>query len=220
MYRTPYWLRDLESHSLGYITLTPEAEQHFSRRALAGRGKPAERDALFAELGAHVAHSVRRYRGWNLAPWDLDDVAQESYLAFIDLHQRWLRQVRLAPDGSAQPGFGYYILRLLPLRLDDRVDALRGVSHAHLLDPTPIDILDEPPDPRPLDDDQHTRDLITSICHRLPARDAVTFRQVIAAGYSVRTVARRTGVHPRTLYSRWARITRVARDVVRDHDAA
>jgi hypothetical protein len=220
MYRMPRWLREAERGSLGFFALSTELEQQFSNRALAARTSPAERDALFTDFGAIVARAVLRYRRWDIDPWELDDIAQESYLAFVDIHTRWLAQVWAAPDGTLHPCFGRYVLRMLPLRLADRADALFGRSHAHLLDDGPLPERDDVPDPLLMEDDARAQELISAICRRLSPREALTFRRIVTAGFSVRTVARQTGESTRTLYGRWARITRTARDVVRERDAA
>lgn len=210
------WLKTFADAAPARITTDPQ--QRLSRRALAARTSPAERDALFADLSATLARWVWPYRGWLLAPWEFDDVVQESYLAFIDTLDLWCQRVRQGPNGRLEPDFLRYLLRTYPLRLIDRVQALVDSADAQRMDPYSLDA--EIPDPWTADADVRARMLIDAICARLHPRDALTFRLVVSSGYALRALARRTGENPRTIYHRWARIIATAREVLTSRDAA
>ncbi len=49
--------------------------------ASARAGDPEALAMLYTSLGPKIARFVRRYRGWERASWDADDVSQEAYLA-------------------------------------------------------------------------------------------------------------------------------------------
>ncbi len=52
--------------------------------ALAVSARAGNRDALatlYTSLEPKIARFARRYRGWERASWDADDVRQEAYLA-------------------------------------------------------------------------------------------------------------------------------------------
>lgn len=221
MYDSRLWIHQLRPNAPASLRLSPELSRQLNRRALLARVSPAERDSLFADLSGVVWNWLRRYRGRDLAPFAFDDVLQESYLAFIDTHTRWEQRVQVAENGALQPDFVRYFLGIYPLLLANRVDALRGASHAHLVGATlPDDYADTTPDPWVPEADARASALIDAICTRLTHRDAITLRMAAAAGYSLRAVAQVTGESPRTLHARWARITSVARAVMRGQDDA
>jgi hypothetical protein len=209
------WLQQFTRASFGTFRLSPHIERQLSRRALAARDVPAARDALFVDLSAHLAVRTARFSTWNLDPWEFDDVLQESYLIFVDIHALWCERVHVSSSGEFDPSFVRALLRLFPLRLADRVDALLGTGHAHLTEDPP-DADDDRPDPDSPESDVRTRILVESIYARLRPRDAITFRLMLASDFSIRAVARQTGEHTRTLYHRWERISAIARAVVND----
>ncbi len=97
--------------------LTPEVERRLALLAHAARaGDRAARDALYAALGPKIDAMLGRCRGlaWSSAdprrdgrPWELDDLAQESYLALVDLLAAW------PGEGPVGP----YLLAHLPWRI-------------------------------------------------------------------------------------------------------
>jgi len=97
--------------------LGPEVERRLTALAHAARGGDRDaRDALFAAFGPKLDRMLGRCRGlaWSAAgprrdgvPWELDDLRQEAYLAFVELLAAW------PGDGSVGP----YLLAHLPWRL-------------------------------------------------------------------------------------------------------
>src|SRR4051812_7392829 len=83
------WLTDLARRSLGDFDLTPEIDADLSRRALAARTDPDERNALFVLLAYKVRRFSMRFMRWHLAPWEPADVLQETWLTFVELLESW-----------------------------------------------------------------------------------------------------------------------------------
>ncbi len=220
MQTTASWLTTFANDSLGPLRLTPQLDRRLNRRALAARSSPAVRDRLFIDLSATIAHWLRHYRGWRLAPWEFDDILQESYLTFVELLDRWHARIIVGPSGQADPRFAPYFLRNYPLLLANRVAALRLASRARPLGDWGSERGDELPDPWAAEADVRAALLIEAICARLSVRDAHTLRLIVAADYSIGAVARQTGLPPRTLYHRWARITATARAVILGQETA
>ncbi len=61
---------------------TPTEPRALAALAASARaGDSAALGALSTALAPKIARFVRRYRGWERASWDVDDVSQEAYLA-------------------------------------------------------------------------------------------------------------------------------------------
>ncbi len=87
--------------------------------ALAVSARAGDRDALAAlstSLEPKISRFVRRYRGWDRASWDANDVSQEAYLALADLVEQW---------GGVGP-FVPYFFACYRFRLRDAVRRLDG----------------------------------------------------------------------------------------------
>lgn len=97
--------------------LGPEVERRLTALAhLARGGDRAARDTLFLALGPKIDRMLGRCRGlaWSSAgprrdgrPWELEDLGQQAYIAFVDLLALW----------SGEGAVGPYLLAHLPWRL-------------------------------------------------------------------------------------------------------
>src|SRR5688572_18555534 len=79
----------------------------------AGAVDAGARDPRYDARAGRSAGCVARYRrrAWSAGVWDLDDVRQEAYLAFIETIREWSGQ---------PPFFGFFAIRY-PRRLADGV---------------------------------------------------------------------------------------------------
>jgi RNA polymerase sigma factor (sigma-70 family) len=163
---------------------------------------------LFFLLSMKVNRFASRFRRWTLDPWEFDDVLQEAYLAFDDLLRTWQPL-----EGNGGPaGFGFYFLRVFPLRLHDRVLAMtRTRSDQPLVLPWQ-EAIDLRPDPVDRQSDAETALILAEICGHLNAVDEAILRCRVADTSDVSTIAMRVGVSRRTLYRRWGRIIAIARN--------
>ncbi len=85
--------------------------------ALAVSARAGDRDALATlstSLEPKISRFVCRYRGWERASWDADDVSQEAYLALAALVEQW------SGDGPFLP----YFFACYRFRLADAVRRL------------------------------------------------------------------------------------------------
>lgn len=204
------WLTALAPDSLGDIELTPEIDADLSHRAILSRTDPLAREQLFTLLAWKTDRFCARFRRWSIAPWELDDVRQEAFLAFAEIIERWQPL-----EGNGGPaGFGYYYLRVFPLRLSDRVR--RMIDRVHPLPWTPEH--DTRPDPSVIDETALTEAIIAEICGRLNATDATIFTLRLA-DVATRDAARLIGVNRRTLHRNWPRIVSIAREVWEERTA-
>lgn len=156
-------------------------------------GDAPSRNALYAALAEWIAADVRRFRrrAWRASgDWDLDDVAQEAFFAFVDVVERW-------PDG--EPFLAHFRARF-PLRLTDAVRRLeaggrfrQGVAAVDLLH----------------DDSAAAAEglaLLEALAARLPAPDGAILLWRVRDAEGWPTIARRLGVNRRWLLRRWGRI--------------
>lgn len=201
------WLSLLSVASLGDFPLTSEIDADLSRRALLARDDPAARDQLFVLLAFKINRFCSRFRRWNLRPWEIDDVRQEAYLAFVDVVHGW----RPIPGGDTQAGFGYYFFHVYPLRLTDRV---RRVVRTRRGRPSPTTWTaagDERHDPTEMERDVEALTFIIEMSARLDAEDARIMLLHAAGDLSRDEIAARTGISRRTVYRRWRGIAATIR---------
>jgi DNA-directed RNA polymerase specialized sigma24 family protein len=204
------WLATLAHDSLGDFELTPEIDRDLTQRALAARHARDDRDQLFTLLAYKTLRFCARFQRWNLDPWEPDDVVQEGWLAFHDVLQTW----RPLTGSHGPAGFGYYYLRVFPLRLHDRVLALTGTRRDR---PTPLPWLpdnDARCDPDDYEGEALTRLILAEICGQLNAVETTILRGRLTDDTPSATLVSATGLSRSTFYRRWARITAVAADVL------
>lgn len=204
------WLSPMAGESLGDFTLTPALDADLSRRALLVGGDPAARDALFGLLAFKVNRFCSRFRRWNLRPWEIDDVRQEAYLAFVDVLNGW----RPIPGSDAPAGFGFYFMRVYPLRLTDRV---RRVVLTRRDRPSPTawsESDDGRRDPAAMEREIETLAFIIELSAKLDATDARIMLLRTTEDLTPDEIAAQAGVSRRTFYRRWRGIAAtIRRDV-------
>lgn len=198
------WIAAFARDSLGDIEMTPEIDADLSHRALNARTDPAERERLFALLAWKTDRFCARFRRWSLEPWELDDVRQEAYIVFVEVIESW----RPLEGNGGPAGFGYFYLRVFPLRLADRVRKM--IDRMHPLPWRPEH--DTRLDPADLDDAGITATIVAEICGRLNAADATIFHLRLA-DVTTEDSARLTGISRRTLHRHWPRIVSISREV-------
>jgi RNA polymerase sigma factor (sigma-70 family) len=201
------WLSPLAGESLGDFPLTRQIDADLSQRALAAAGDPAARDALFNLLAFKVNRFCSRFRRWNLRPWEFEDVRQEAYLAFVDILNGW----QPTPGRDEPAGFGFYFMRVYPLRLTDRV---RRILRTKRNRPAPTswgEADDERPDPAEMERDIETLAAIIELSANLDAADARILLLRTADDLSPDEIAAQTGISRRTYYRRWNAIAATIR---------
>jgi RNA polymerase sigma factor (sigma-70 family) len=178
--------------SLGDFDVTPELDLALDGLALRARSDRAARDALFQALAFKVDRFVQRHcRRYRLPGRvvDPDDVAQEAFLVFCDLVQRW----------PGQRSFVGYFFHLFPWRL------ARAVSHLEWSVPLePVgEALDEVLFVAP-DDALALIDAGAG----LRAFDRTVLELRVGYGMTAEEAAETLGVTARTVFRAWARIRR------------
>lgn len=205
------WLASLELHSLGDFEVTPELDRELSAIAVAAQADERERAILFALLATKTARfsSVLRRRVGTAC--DVDDVLQETFIAFNDVVQAWRPLV--GTHGPA--GFTCYFLRAFPFRLRDRVAALVEPRWAGRITSLRDDDVQTLAGDDDVELDAVTTVLLEQICGRLNATDAAIFRHRVAGHTFDSSRLRASGITAsrRTVYRRWNGIVRVAREV-------
>lgn len=198
-YPSDDWLSPLAGESLGDFALTREIDADLSWQALLARDDPAVRDALFGLLAFKINRFCSRFRRWNLRPWEIDDVRQEAYLAFIEVLNGW----RPIPGASVPAGFGYYFMRVYPLRLNDRVRLIVRTRRDRLTPSTWSESDDDRLDPGEMERDIETLAFVIELSAQLDAADARILLLRTADDLAPDEIAARTGISRRTFYRRW-----------------
>lgn len=206
---TPGWLDALAARSLGDVEITPDLDLMLSRDALLARHAAPVRNQLLEALAMKIARFCSRFRRRDLSPWSFDDVEQEAYLAFVDVLDTWSPLV--SPDGPA--GFGYYFLRVFPMRLAGRVRVLLreetltvGASDAHLA----------LPDPTEIEETILVNQVINEICGHLNSLDREIFQLSVRNGLGPTRIADLTHVNRRTIQRHWPTIVSIVRERLRE----
>lgn len=202
------WLDTLAARSLGDIEMTSDLDLDLSRDAIVALHDRASRDRLLEALAWKIARFCARYRNRDLDPWEFDDVRQEAFLTFVDVLEAWTPLV--SQDGSA--GFGYYFLRVYPLRLASRVWTLRR---------TPATIASaeaahDPADPTDVEDTVLVNQVIAEICGQLNALDQSIFELAARDGLGPSRIADLTHISRRTIHRHWPAIVSIARQRLRE----
>ncbi len=166
-------------------------------------GDDVARDLLWRAFYARLQPALftvgrtTQHRSWprrNGRPWDLDDLRQEAWLVFADLTLQW------NGEGSFVP----YITAYFPWRLRN---AMRHLA------PTRVARSACAPRKRPTIDSLELRCAIEAA---LSPRDVEVLHLRLVENAGIGEIARRLGVNRRTISRRWARICRIAREVLQD----
>lgn len=215
MYTRNTWIDRYEQRSLGDFELTPQLDQDLSIHALAAKADRHARRELFIMLATKIARFSYRYQRWIKAPWEREDVLQETWLALDDVLRAWQP---LAGNGPPA-GFGYYFLSVFSHRLLDRLNALTG-SRRSVLSLSDQDAGSTSPDD--VAGEAAANALLEQICGRLNAADADILRHRAAGLEFEPDQLRASGItfSRRTVYRRWSRIVRVAVQVLDEERAA
>lgn len=197
------WLDALARASLGDFEVTPELDRDLSRRALLARHDSIEREALFGLLAFKVRRFALRYRGWNLGPWDLEDVEQEAYLVYIDTLRVWTP----SEVGGEPAGYLCYFLSVFPHWLMNAVRAWTwpGARTVTLL-----------PDERRAVAKAADHSMVDDFCERLEPDEASLLRLRLVTGASLPDAAESMGIARRTAYRRWRHIVELGREYLRE----
>jgi len=195
--------------------VTPDLDRTLT--ALARRARDGDRDArdaLYRALGPKIDRFVARYR-WaaraaggperNGAPWDLDDVAQEAFPAFVDL----------LADYGGERAFLPYFLAAFPWRLRDAWHRLQAPAR-RVAAALPSDDLREDPSAVA----EEARVLLATLAADLAEPDATILRLRVGEGISLPAIALHLGLSRTTVARRWERLRAWLRDQLADEVAS
>jgi DNA-directed RNA polymerase specialized sigma24 family protein len=200
-----HWIHTFIEASLGDFEVTPEIDRRLSRLALDAGTSNAARDELFVLLAAKIERFARRFRYWSLAPWEYDDVLQESYLIFLDTVRRW----RPRYVDNEPVGYLYYFLAVFRLWLSQRVSQMTGRGRPAIY--ALPDDQDAIPDSGSCESDAVVTTIVGDVRAKLGEQAGEILYLRLATGKSVTEIARATGIPRRTAYRRWATITAFTR---------
>lgn len=176
----------------------------------ARRGDVEARDLLWRAFAARLEPAILRcgrmawQRSWprrDDRPWDLEDLRQEAWLVFADLTAQW--------DGEGS--FVPFVTAYFPWRLRN---AMRGAAPTRRT-------LTLMPSLEPVAESAGVNEaevamLVSAVLAALAPGDAMLLQWRVVEELSLGDIARQLGVNRRTISRRWARIMRVAREVVRE----
>ncbi|HET9014235.1 MAG TPA: sigma-70 family RNA polymerase sigma factor [Thermomicrobiaceae bacterium] len=179
--------------SLGDFDPTPDLDARLNALARRAQTDPAARNTLYAALDFKIDRFVRRYhyRADRLHVCEPEDIAQEGFLVFADLVQKW----------PGQESFLGYFFSRFPWRLARAIDQLERGWPADRLQPleAPDDL--PPSEPARLDpvDDATLSDLIAGLDPQ--SRKVLELR--VDHGLRLKEIARMLDLDQRAMYSLW-----------------
>lgn len=193
----------LQTEDLGDFETTPGIEARMSALARTAKIDPDSRNALYWALSYKIERFVRRYRYRERRSnsYDFADIAQEAFLVFCDMVERWPGQ---------QSFLGYFFSRF-PWRLARAVQQLDRGSGA-LPWPPLIETGEPYYEYQPQDFG------LAEFAARLRPRDRIVLELHIVYGLRFNEIARLLKVHPRTISRSWARIAAEVRSVWTEHE--
>lgn len=178
--------------SLGDFDVTPELDRQLDALARRARLDPAARDTLYRALAFKIDRFVQRHcRRYHLPGRVVEpsDVAQEAYLVFCELINRW----------PGQRSFAGYFFHVFPWRLASAATRQEWGSRAEPV----IESLDE----QQLEAPEGVLALIEAGAG-LRQLDRAVLELRLDYGMTVAEVAASLGVTERTVFRSWARIRR------------
>ena len=191
--------------------ITPAQDTLLTNLAKRARlGDDAARELLWRAFAARLEPVILRCgrMAWQInwprrdsRPWDLDDLRQEAWLAFADLTEQW--------DGEGS--FVPFVTAYFPWRLRNAMRSLAPTRRAVVLVPSA-----EPVAASSEIDEAESAILFSAILAALLPGDDMLLQLRVVDELSLGEIARQLGVNRRTISRRWARIMRVAREVVRE----
>ena len=194
------WLSDLASNSLGDFDVTEGLDIELSALAIRARYDEDIAWQLLERLAWKIVRFVRRFQYWDLDPFELDDVVQESYLVYRETLQRW----RPRPVNGIATGYLYFFLKAFPHRLAEAVRRWRR--------PTRVPMIRERWNALATIEGSRVEDF----CRNLAPEDATLLRLRLTRGLSVPLAAETMGLPRRTAYRRWHHILEMGREYLRE----
>lgn len=192
------WLRDLARTSLGDFEVSAELDEELSELAEWAQLREKTSLELLNLLAWKIERFVQRFRAWDLAPFDLDDVRQEAYIVFLATLRRWKPKY---VDGAAT-GYLFYFLDVFPHWLASRVRRWRGPVRR------PVVQLTHPSTP-----DDAT---ISHFCRNLSPQESTLVELRLRRGLTIPRAAHQMGIARSTAYRRWNRILELGREYLRE----
>jgi DNA-directed RNA polymerase specialized sigma24 family protein len=196
------WLHDLARTSLGDFNTSSELDARLSALALRARTDDSASFELLGLLAWKIERFLRRFRAWDLAPFDLDDVAQEAYLAYLDTLRRW--RPRYVAGRAA--GYLYYFLSVFPHWVANRVRRWRRPARPSVVRHIQTPVGAAVPDTA----------LLSDFCRNLSPQESTLVQLRIVRGLSIPHAATTMGIARRTAYRRWSHILEVGREFLRE----
>jgi DNA-directed RNA polymerase specialized sigma24 family protein len=198
-----FWLGELANESLGNFPATPEIDRDLSLRALAARDDAGEAWALFRLLAWKIDRFARRFRYWQLAPWELADVVQETYPVFLKTLELWKPRY---VDGQPA-GYLFYFLAVYPRWLQNRTRSwLRPGGRTVPFRPEE--------DTRPAPDE--SRAVIDDFCAHLKPQQARLLRLRLATDSTIPQAAAELGMSRYRAYRVWHGVVEIGREYMRE----
>ncbi len=193
--------------------VTPAQDALLTR--LARRAREGDRDArelLWRALAPRLEPALLRCGriAWQAAwvrrdgrPWELDDLRQEAWLVFAELADGW----------NGEDSFVPYATAYFPWRLRSAMRRLGPPRRA-----VPVHLAGAPVAECQGLLDVETAELLTAIAAELSPADADVLQMRAGEGAGFADIACRLGVSRRTVFRRWARIRRMAQQLLVDPD--
>lgn len=195
---TTNWLRDLARTSLGDFEVSDELDRRLSELAEWAQLRSGTSFELLGLLAWKIERFVWRFHAWDLEPYDLDDVAQEAYLVFVDTIRRWApRYVQ-----GVSTGYLYYFLEVFPHWLASRVRRWRRRTR--------------PPVVRLVRKPAAGATEMPEFCRNLSPEETTLVELRLRGGLSIPRAADEMGIARTTAYRRWNRILELGREYVRE----
>lgn len=197
-----FWLGELANESLGNFESTPEIDRDLSIRALRARDDPEEAWALFRLLAWKINRFARRFRHWQLHPWELADVVQETYPVFLRTVELWLPRY---VDGKPA-GYLFYFLAVFPRWLQNRTRSwFRERKLTVAFQPER--------DGRPAPDDSLA--IVDDFCAHLNPKSADLLRLRLETEAPLLRAGRALGLSRHRTYHHWNDIVEIGREYMR-----
>ena len=171
----------------------PGIERALTEAALVARGGDvAARNGLYLALAEPIAVQVARFRrrAASATAWDLDDVGQEAFFAFVAVLEEW---------HEGEPFFACFRARF-PLRLRDAVRRLDRRPRWAVVRDDAVVLRDGSTEAA------EALARLEALAAGLSEPDASILRWRIGDGEPVGTIAARLGLSRRAVGRRWARL--------------
>ena len=200
---TTNWLQELARESLGDFEVTETIDLRLSGMAVRAWSDEGAAFDLLRMLAWKIARFVRRFRSWDIEPFDLDDVAQESYFVYLETLRRWMPNIK---EGRPS-GYLHYFLCVFPRWLGNAVRRWQRPARPPTVRVTECQDGEEA---------IAAEAAIRGFCRNLSSEDAMLVQLRLVEGFSVPRAAQTMGIARRTAYRRWRRILVRGREYLRE----